>query len=297
MMLNSTFVKQTIATLNNLLPGVSVSVEHGEKLAADRIQISPGTVLASKENFASDAIIPAPNWREPTFEELNTLSISGASKTCNSCEFVTVLRLPQEITQHFEFMSVAIAKHNKRSVVDNMFFHPNYRRATDALRRHCLAMGAGENLRLLGHFSNPAGEVAEPSTSIGNHGKYVGLHVDSWNSETMLNRDEGYPTRLCYNLGPEDRYFQFINISVRQIYLLADYECSNDPNVFPQDFFHRHKNYPVVKIRVRPGEAYIAPTEVLIHDGSTVDKSLYDASVTFLGAFTPEVVIKMISHV
>ena len=37
-----------------------------------------------------------------------------------------------------------------------------------------------------------------------------------------------------------------------------------------QAFLKRFPGYPVVKIRLKPGEAYIAPTENMLHEGSSL---------------------------
>ncbi len=47
----------------------------------------------------------------------------------------------------------------------------------------------------------------------------------------------------------------------------------------------RYPDYPVIKVRVAPGEAYIAPTENMIHDGSTVGKQYPDIHLTLFGYF------------
>ena len=46
-------------------------------------------------------------------------------------------------------------------------------------------------------------------------------------------------------------------------------------------------DYPVVRLTIRPGEAYIAPTENLIHDGSTLGMTSPDLALHMIGALTP----------
>src|SRR5688572_7475990 len=41
-------------------------------------------------------------------------------------------------------------------------------------------------------------------------------------------------------------------------------------------FMRRFPTCPVVRLRVRPGEAYVAPTENLLHDGSREGRSWLD---------------------
>ena len=50
-------------------------------------------------------------------------------------------------------------------------------------------------------------------------------------------------------------------------------------------FLSNYPDYPVIKIRVSPGEAYIAPTENMIHDGCTINKQFFDVIMTIRGNF------------
>jgi hypothetical protein len=277
--------------LDALVPGTPIRVLGTDRLPADRIQISPGTIPAAREHYVADATIPVSNWRPALEDELSILERGAPFLERDSSEFVAVLKVPEALSENFAFIASAVKKHNKQSVVTNLFNHPKYRWSLTLLHRYLHSAGAGDKLRLLGHFSRPGGRsMGEHSTSVGDEGKYVGLHVDSWNTGTVSARESGYPTRFCMNLGPEARYFQFINLPFRQIAQLADYPTSDNPNTFAQDFLCRHRRYPVTKLRVEPGEAYVAPTEIIIHDGSTIGKNYFDASVTFLGAFTPEAI-------
>ncbi|MBL8510777.1 MAG: hypothetical protein JNM52_03945 [Betaproteobacteria bacterium] len=269
-------------------------LSEGEELTPDRVEICGGCVPAARENYANSAFIPLKDWRNPSEHELRILAAGEEPKPVDDAEFVAIVKLPPHLGDQFAFMREAIQKHNKQTVVDNLFQHPRYRRALFATQRYWHEIGAAERLRMLGHFSRPPGiTLPEPSTSVGEHGKYVGLHIDSWHTGTVAERPSGYPTRFCYNLGPEDRQFQFINLSIRRIRELSPGFGSNDPNEFCTDFLLRHGDYPVVKVRVKPGEAYIAPTEIMIHDGSTVGKHYFDASFTFLGCFRPDVVHRL----
>jgi hypothetical protein len=45
-----------------------------------------------------------------------------------------------------------------------------------------------------------------------------------------------------------------------------------------------------VRVRIDPGEAYIAPTDYLVHDGDSTGKSLPDVNYALLGRFVPPAV-------
>ena len=53
-----------------------------------------------------------------------------------------------------------------------------------------------------------------------------------------------------------------------------------------QTFMSRFPGYPIMKVRVAPGEAYIAPTDNMIHDASTVGSKTPSVTLTLRGWFT-----------
>jgi hypothetical protein len=119
----------------------------------------------------------------------------------------------------------------------------------------------------------------------------VGLHVDSWNRQDLgISRRGHAPNRVCLNLGSEDRFFLFVNVPVGQMYELTKGEdrqsadaCS--PSSIASDFMSSFPSYPVVRLRVRPGEAYVAPTENVVHDGSSIDMKGMDVTLSVRGHF------------
>ena len=93
------------------------------------------------------------------------------------------------------------------------------------------------------------------------------------------------------NLGSECRYFLFINLSITQIYDLVSkyHNIANKDNLGRTGlaimFMELFPNYPVIKLRVNPGEAYIANTEHIIHDGSTKGTHHLDIFFTMRSIF------------
>lgn len=52
-----------------------------------------------------------------------------------------------------------------------------------------------------------------------------------------------------------------------------------------ENFFYNFPDYPILKIKQKPFEFYIAPTDNCIHDGSTFDNTELDITITYLGKF------------
>lgn len=108
---------------------------------------------------------------------------------------------------------------------------------------------------------------------------FIGTHVDRWHDGTYGCTEHA---QLSINLGARDRYFAFLNLPVAA--LTDDY---GDPIggwlTIGRDFVERHAGYPFVRVRVRPGEAYLAPTENLVHDVSLEGSELPDVCFNLRG--------------
>jgi hypothetical protein len=50
-------------------------------------------------------------------------------------------------------------------------------------------------------------------------------------------------------------------------------------------FMSTFPDYPIVRLRLRPGEAYIAPTENVLHDGSSTGVRAINQYLSMRGRF------------
>ncbi|OII65510.1 hypothetical protein BJP40_00995 [Streptomyces sp. CC53] len=102
-------------------------------------------------------------------------------------------------------------------------------------------------------------------------GRLIGLHLDNWDKLAYEQKPLGR-RRLALNLGPGTRYIILGALDAQAV-------CHA---VHPNDYTSRYPHtddyrthvaagHPiqVIRIRLSPGEGYIAPTEYLLHDGST----------------------------
>jgi hypothetical protein len=109
--------------------------------------------------------------------------------------------------------------------------------------------------------TNPPGCA---TTTVGPHGRRIGLHLDTWSAEDIDSREASH-RRLCVNLGEGDRHFLFVPIALRH---LLDNAKSSLRGVEDR-FFRDHPDCPIARLTMSPGAGYIAPTDTIIHDGST----------------------------
>lgn len=128
----------------------------------------------------------------------------------------------------------------------------------------------------------------ETSTIDSQTHKHVGLHIDSWDN-LSINQTKNGNNRICFNLGSEDRYFMFINLSVKKILSMIKQKMEipkdYNQNSLCRDFLRLYPDYSVIKLKVKPFEGYIAPTENIIHDGCTEGSSKTDITCTIRGNF------------
>ncbi|WP_326813327.1 hypothetical protein OIE62_07220 [Streptomyces scopuliridis] len=121
---------------------------------------------------------------------------------------------------------------------------------------------------LLGCTASPGGRTTtteDPTTQL-----RIGLHVDNFDRLPYARRHAGR-RRLCLNLGPGTRYLLLADLDVQQICRALG---TDGQHHYPhtQDVRRYVTNgHPLrcLRIRLEPGEGYIAPTELLPHDGST----------------------------
>ena len=110
---------------------------------------------------------------------------------------------------------------------------------------------------------------------------FIGMHVDRWHHGTY---GCSVHSQFSVNLAQRDRFFTFLNIPVQILK-----EKYGDPIggwlSIGRDFAESNGRYPFVRIRLRPGEAYLAPTENLVHDVSLSGSDLPDICFNLRGRF------------
>ena len=117
--------------------------------------------------------------------------------------------------------------------------------------------------------------------------KFLGLHFDSCTTFEIETANES-KNRFCINMGSEDRELYFVNLSLVQIKQLI-LEANSRENITLKNltllFFKYYFNYPITKVKIKPFQFYIAPTDNCIHEGTTFRKNKIDISITYLGYF------------
>lgn len=133
-----------------------------------------------------------------------------------------------------------------------------------------------------GFNTNPVGLVTVTHDGRGNR---LGLHIDSWDGSRIDGRSKR-TNRMCLNFGPGYRYFCFID---KPIWAIAEHLRDlpiRNVNALIQAFIANNPTCVVKRVRVDPGYAYIAPTEAIIHDGSSEGCEQPTVTYTVRGHFS-----------
>jgi hypothetical protein len=259
------------------------------RLAADRnrLRISSGTSDAGSietggRHYQAGSIVPQPNWRKPTATETQILA---AKIPGTGSEFLAVIdcKVPSIIELQRR------AHLGKDTGGPSKTYDLTQCEATSILRElQTQQKLVVRSARPLGVFLAPAGHAT--ITVDGLTSERIGLHVDNW-SEFPAHFRHKAPNRLCVNLGTEPRDFLAVNLPLTKLIRGRGDRQGLEPvrgglTAIAREFLKRAKCYPVVSVRINPLEGYVAPTENMIHDASTHEKTTRDLVLTILGYFS-----------
>ncbi|NJL10409.1 MAG: hypothetical protein HC908_10210 [Calothrix sp. SM1_7_51] len=122
---------------------------------------------------------------------------------------------------------------------------------------------------------------------------YIGLHFDNF-THPPVNKRSLAPVRVAINLGDEDRYFVYINLTLIEIFDILEIPHSQESyqkfvfaSSLANSFMKKFPCYPVIKLRLKPGQGYIAPTQNIIHDGYTLGTSDLDINLMLRAFCSP----------
>ncbi|GAA4219435.1 hypothetical protein FHR32_000392 [Streptosporangium album] len=136
--------------------------------------------------------------------------------------------------------------------------------------------------RRLACTASPPGQLT--STEDSTTGHRIGLHVDNFDRLTYSARQNSR-RRLCLNLGPGTRYLLVGDRDIKEICRALG--CDQDRYYPHTDDLRRYvadgHTLRCLRIRLDPGEGYIAPTEFLPHDGSTAGMREWSLAAFWLG--------------
>jgi hypothetical protein len=236
-------------------------------------------------SYLEDAAVPFGDWRELTSEELDQLLHPRERSDFH----VGLVRIDRVVWESFEELRAILAAtpllESARAIVGSERWHGLISRAVQSVMRWT-PDGAG-SFAGVGLCVHPPGlptvTYDEPRQGL------IGLHVDSWYGDLP---PQSAPGRISVNLGYAARHSLFSPLSLpgMETAMQADATGLNRRGNLARGYFRKFPDQSVLRLRVAPGEAYIAPTESISHDGSTQDQTGWDLTLTVRSRFLADLI-------
>jgi hypothetical protein len=286
-----------------LLPGSRVYSYRGHEDLASRLWLSAGTRQTASDPhlapiYAEDTFVPRAPWREPSNEELARVGFGSSARGqgWRSHADVAIICIPADIIAAFADMldQYGIRANAKAEHHQSITKQPLWGENSATLGRHLAQMCPGQLDQIYFRVAE-ADQLTLTKDEFGADGKRhrrAGLHVDHWDGLPLRHRHRAR-NRVCINLSREPRYALFFNLPMWDMFNsigLRDPEdiYSDFRGLYlGQRFMKAWPDYPVIRLRLDPGEAYILPTDNLVHDASTEGNRCKDITLTYLGQFVP----------
>jgi len=280
--------------MHRLNPGAKIFFVDA-RAHVDSVQLSLGTAPAPPTirslAYEERARIPAEEWRSPTPDERRLLVAESVPEDYGAA--ISVTKIPSELLRPFQILQDAATASLDRQRILPLVNAPTCTTAVGTikayLQRYLEIAPEREDRELKGGIVvNPpalATVTVDPRSR-----KLIGLHLDDWYRLPYDRRHES-PNRICINIGHQDRYLLFLNLPIGQVCKVVQatgmkISCDNlGGTSVGRLFMTLFPSYPTTRVRIRPGEAYIAPTENIIHDGSSIEMSALDISLSLRGRF------------
>jgi len=284
-----------------LQSGIGVCVPDANEQG--RIEASSGTIAAhpADGDYIEGAILPTSRWLELPHKDCETMFETEAGR--DPAATVKIVRLSPEILNPFRDLRY-MARECDLEEVRRQVSRPEFSAAMRSCAKYARDQFGLNIPEETGHIVGGIRVNARSLRTVTVHpetGKFVGMHIDNW-SRLPVSQRHVAPKRICVNLGDDVRYLLFVNFPVRHLIdeilaALARHEGrlggdaeqtgvrralhpTSGVSALARAFLETHPMYPVLRLKVYPGEAYIAPTENMIHDGSSVGARGQDVALS-----------------
>jgi hypothetical protein len=267
----------SISILNNTVLAEKLSNDHTS------IEINSG-VIAAKElgfmSYTSNAYVPKNDWRVLTTPEQNDLFSNEVKRYSEQISIIKCAKNPFNTLIDLGLNTISTLEDSVKFSGNEYFsealcdiFEPVLSQIKSIQDTH---------INMIAYRPKALYTVTENE-----QGKLIGLHVDNWCRKPLAIREESQ-NRVCLNVGRSPRYFLFNRLNIKAIHSKCQHQSliSKDTENIHEilnAYFAHYSDDPIIRIKLNPGEAYIAPTELIIHDGSSLGQSVCDLQVTIRG--------------
>ncbi len=272
----------------DLLPSIGLRVARECGTVAARAEKSRGTRPADDRDvydglYETQAWLPRRPWEALPAGEA---AAHAAADTGAIGSTVHVVKVPGALIEAVERF-VSIRAHGYRRQPDADTASAEHAALAAAIRAVFRTEGA---LHFVGQQVEPPGR--DTLTLNEETRRYIGLHVDSWDPLDIAERHAAR-NRMSINLGPVPRWYCYIPLTLPEVAARVAARTGRvfggpgDPTPMARRFMALEPDIAVIRCRIEPGEAYIAPTENTIHDGSSADAAGLGRHFTVLGRIRP----------
>jgi hypothetical protein len=276
-----------------LAAGLRIDVESGLPPLSTRVALSAGTQRAAElpdlaQQYTADAILPRGPWREASLDELRRLRFEpAAGDAWRRGADGAVVRLPQALIAP---LTAVLERQGARASTEvdtraAIAADPLWMAGIAALSRYLAA-------RYRAPFDQGILRITAPGlvtlTQGDDRKQRIGLHLDSWDRMPLRHRHRAR-NRICINLGRAPRAVLLINLPLMDLF--SQLELADPEDILADfrglrlgaRFMRAQPDYPALRLRIDPGEAYILPTDNLVHDASSEGNAWPDITLTFIG--------------
>lgn len=259
---------------------MSVYVDTRALEAGDRtlyLEMTPGVEPAADASYERHACIAQERWRPIDRQEAEYLGLHfGADAAHNT---IALLTLPPPLVE--QLGRKATTESPDASAALACWLARNTAWRIDPTGGQGAGLCIGQSTR-------------RSATRESRTGEFVGLHLDSWDG-LPLDRRHDAQNRICVNLGRHSRALQFLPLPIAEVSRrlrametrIGSDALSARPSIVER-YLHRCPDQLVLRVRLAPGQAYIAPTENLVHDGCLLEEGWEDITYVYRGRLVPQ---------
>jgi hypothetical protein len=282
-----------------MLTNPNIRVPQAAALArCEQLQVCVGTETADDAGLAhryvADARVPRGPWRMPTPDEVESLVADAANAPAGeTLEILSLTETARCRAQHALDLGRAVA--TSSNGLDQSGEWAALTRAVPdlvaAVTASCpLPFRQTSDLRIASNDPGLPTTTRDP----GHGNRLLGLHVDS--HERRALSDRGACQRLLnVNIGAEPRWFAFLDISVAQI---ADFLATTIGETINRlggtdagrEYLALAPECRVYRVRLEPGQGYLAPVQNLVHDGCSTGMQFISLTARVFGDYAPAAV-------
>lgn len=274
-----------MSSISRVSPGMKIFCEAPLR---DRVALSSGIEEVKMINGMpcfKRAFVPSEPWTSPNEDEVKILQ---AEENENGIyQQLAIVTIPKELKKSFHNLKLYSCKNDADA--QRIGATPAYKKVLGEFIEYFSPWHKGDDPPVP-HFIYVGRPGLRTTTFNRNENFFIGMHLNSWEKKQMNERHIAR-NRICLNLGLDPRYFLFYNLEYRQMAKMAGFPENflNQKNQHHYEvlykFYELFPDYPIIRLRIDPYEAYLAPTENVVHDGTTEGCTQTDVNLGIRGYY------------